>query len=324
MSPLMQDGRVAGVVISAEDITDRKGVERDLRGAKERYERVVEDLPDFICRYRPDLTITFVNLAYAQHLGRPAEELFGTSFLSLLPTVTHRNFTKTVSSLTPSSPVATREIEIFTADGEQRWHLWRDRAFFDDEGGLIEIQSIGQDITERKQMEERLHALSLTDELTGLYNRRGFYTMVEQQMKMARRHRTGVLVLSADVDDLKVINDTWGHQEGDAALVDAANIIRTSFRESDVVARIGGDEFVVFQLSSPETTTEAITARLRRRLDKHNEAKNGGNHLSLSIGIMQFGPDSRLTTDEMLDQVDKLMYERKKEKQTHQQQRLIT
>jgi diguanylate cyclase (GGDEF)-like protein/PAS domain S-box-containing protein len=316
MSPLAQDGRVAGIVISAEDITDRRKAERDLLEAKERYERVVEDLPDFICRYRPDLTITFVNLAYAQHLGRPPEALGGMSFLSLLPTGAREHFGTAISSLTPSSPVATREFHLYSSEGEQRWHHWRDRAFFDDEGRLTEIQSIGQDITERKQTEERLHTLSLTDELTGLYNRRGFYTLVEQQLKMARRHKTGILLLSADLDDLKVINDTWGHQEGDAALVDAANIIRTSFRESDVVARIGGDEFVVFQLSSPETTPEVLTARLHRKLAKHNEARNGGHHLSLSIGIIQFGPDSRLAIDEMLDQADRLMYETKRQRQS--------
>lgn len=89
-------------------------------------------------------------------------------------------------------------------------------------------------------MEEDLHSLSLTDELTGLYNRRGFFTLLDQQIKMANRLKREIFILYADLDRLKLINDTWGHQEGDQALIESATIFKRIYRESDIIACIGG------------------------------------------------------------------------------------
>ncbi|HWR88931.1 MAG TPA: PAS domain S-box protein, partial [Dissulfurispiraceae bacterium] len=189
--------------------------EEALKQAKQRYQRIVEDLPDLVCRYKPDTTITFVNDAYAQFFGKTADELIGTSFLALVPRETHEYILQSIASLTRELPVISMEHEVRAHDGSVRWQHWRDRAFFDETGTMTEIQSIGQDITERKEMEEKLKTLSITDDLTGLYNRRGFYALAEQQMKMARRMKADMVILSADLDYLKEINDTQGHQKGD-------------------------------------------------------------------------------------------------------------
>lgn len=162
----------------------------------------------------------------------------------------------------------------------------------------------------RRKLEEAL----VTDELTGIYNRRGFLTVAEQQLKMARRLKKGVLLLSADLDDLKDINDTLGHKEGDLALVETAKILKKSFRESDVIGRLGGDEFVVFQIENTETTSEILTARLQKNLELHNEKKDRNYKLSISVGIARCDPDCTYSLDEMLIQADKLMYEQKKQK----------
>ncbi|MEJ2323606.1 MAG: GGDEF domain-containing protein, partial [Nitrospirota bacterium] len=90
-----------------------------------------------------------------------------------------------------------------------------------------------------------MRSLSLTDELTGLSNRRGFFNLVDQLLKMAKRMNTVIYMLYADLDSLKSINDVYGHHEGDNILKDVAHILKTTYRESDIVARIGGDEFVV-------------------------------------------------------------------------------
>ena len=151
----------------------------------------------------------------------------------------------------------------------------------------------------------------ITDELTGVYNRRGFLTMAEQQMKTARRLEKGVLLLSADLDNLKTINDTFGHKEGDSALIHAANVLKESFRESDIVGRIGGDEFVVFQMGSTEDTSEKLTERLQKNLDIHNAETGRKYKLSISAGIVRCDSDCTYSLDELLTQADKLMYERK-------------
>jgi diguanylate cyclase (GGDEF)-like protein/PAS domain S-box-containing protein len=313
-SPLLRDGKTSGIIISADDITERKYAEEALREAKERYQRIVEDIPDLMCRFTPDTTLTFVNEEFARSMGMPASALEGKSYLSLMPAETHDAIRKNLLSLTSVTPVLTREHEVVAENGRVMWQFWRDRALFDRSGRLAEIQSIGQDITERKRLEVRLRALSLTDELTGLYNRRGFLAMAEQQMKVARRLKKPTLLISADLDGLKTINDTLGHHEGDLALIEAGRIMRECFRESDIVARIGGDEFVVFQMENEPVDEAVLVSRVQKKLDAHNAQKNGAYALSLSVGTARFGHDTVLSLTEMLDAADKIMYERKRER----------
>lgn len=159
----------------------------------------------------------------------------------------------------------------------------------------------------RKKLEQAM----ITDELTGVYNRRGFLALAEQQIKTARRLEKGRLLLSADLDNLKTINDTFGHKEGDSALIHAANVLKESFRESDIVGRIGGDEFVVFQMRSAEDASEKLTERLQKNLDIHNAETGRKYKLSISVGIVRCDSDCTYSLDELLTQADKLMYERK-------------
>ena len=109
------------------------------------------------------------------------------------------------------------------------------------------IRCIFHDITEQKRMEEELRSLSLHDELTGLYNRRGFITLAEQQCKIADRMKREMMMIYIDLVKMKYINDTFSHQEGDRALIDTANILRNTFRPADIIARIGGDELQLWR-----------------------------------------------------------------------------
>src|SRR5690606_30591217 len=118
------------------------------------------------------------------------------------------------------------------------------------EGSPVEIQGIARDVTERRARERALQSLTIVDDLTGLYNRRGFLTLAERHLKLAIRKKAGLFLLFADLDGLKQINDTFGHLEGDRALVSAAQILRQSFRSADIIARLGGDEFTVFPLEA--------------------------------------------------------------------------
>ncbi len=178
------------------------------------------------------------------------------------------------------------------------------------------MQAIVRDITERKQMEDKLRRWSIHDELTGIYNRRGFFALVDHLLKMVKRENKKVLLLYADMDNLKEINDTFGHQEGDNALIETANILKNTYRESDIIARIGGDEFVVYPAGCSEESIEAVAGRLQEKLDIYNSDKDNGYNLSISVGISCYDPKSPCTIDELLAKADKLMYEQKKLKQT--------
>lgn len=165
-------------------------------------------------------------------------------------------------------------------------------------------------LSQRAAMEHRLRELSMTDELTGLYNRRGLLTMAEHQLKVARRQNKGVLVLAADLDDLKGVNDTHGHAEGDLLLVAAAQLLRETFRDSDIVSRIGGDEFAVLQVANSDDAP-ALTARLQGQIQTYNQEANRACPLSVSVGTAYYPPGTDRSVHEMLAQVDRLMYQQK-------------
>lgn len=184
-----------------------------------------------------------------------------------------------------------------------------------DKDSAIYFDGIIEDITERKQMEEMLHALTLTDELTGLYNRCGFLTLADQQFRIADRLKQQLCLIYADLDNMKWINDTLGHQEGDRALDDTANILRSTFRAADIVARIGGDEFVGLAIETVEKSSDLIMTRLLENLNAFNHQRQRPYKLSLSVGITQYDPEHPSSIEELLKKADNLMYEQKKAKQ---------
>ena len=161
--------------------------------------------------------------------------------------------------------------------------------------------------------EEALLALSLIDELTGLYNRRRFFVLTEQSLKLSIRTKKKLLLLFIDMDNLKWINDHHGHNEGDQALKDFANILKKTFRESDIVARIGGDEFVVL-LESKDENGEIILTRLDENIKHYNAKKSRHYDLSISVGTTQFDPEHPISIDELLSKADALMYAQKRRK----------
>ncbi len=199
-----------------------------------------------------------------------------------------------------------------TADGSYNW--FRDQAVLirNENGEPHEIVGALLDITERKRTEETLRILSLADELTGLYNRRGFFTLAEQQLKIANRMKKKMLLLFADLDNLKWINDNLGHNEGDLALIEIAKILKKTFRESDFIARIGGDEFVVLAVESEEANAEFLTARLLESIRAYNSKRTRNYTLSISIGISRYDPEYPCSIDELLAKADRLMYKQKK------------
>jgi diguanylate cyclase (GGDEF)-like protein len=151
---------------------------------------------------------------------------------------------------------------------------------------------------------------AIMDELTGLYNRRGFFTLVEQQIRVLARMKKTALLIFVDIDEMKRINDTYGHQAGDQALVDSAAILKKTFRESDIVARMGGDEFAIFAIESSDANPESVE-RLERNIRAFNMITQRPFKLSLSLGTMNWSPDSTINLDELLGRADKSMYEHK-------------
>ena len=170
------------------------------------------------------------------------------------------------------------------------------------------------DITHRKQAEAELKTLAITDALTGLYNRRGFIALAEQQLKQAARKKGGLTLLFADLDDLKSINDDLGHKVGDKAIMEVAEIFREVFRKMDIIGRIGGDEFAILVIETRPDYADTIERRLQACLDLHNSGVDRAYSISLSIGLAYYDPETPASLDDLISRADSLMYEEKKKK----------
>jgi diguanylate cyclase (GGDEF)-like protein len=167
---------------------------------------------------------------------------------------------------------------------------------------------------ERHRLQRQLVNLSLTDELTGLYNRRGFFTLAERQLKLSRRDGQGLIVAIADLDGLKQINDRFGHAAGDRALVAMAEILVSTFRDVDIVARLGGDEFAVLVVDADDELEDALRARLETQIEARN-ARPGATHpLSLSLGSARQNLRAPRTIDDLLAKADSALYKSKRAK----------
>src|SRR5512133_815833 len=159
-------------------------------------------------------------------------------------------------------------------------------------------------VSELETANDRLRNLSLTDELTGLNNRRGFMILATGLLKFARRAALPLSLLYIDLDCLKSINDTFGHGTGDAVIIRFARVLTETFRDSDVIGRLGGDEFVVLTIDAAENNLDSIQGRLQKNVDDRNNQATSGYALSFSLGVIQVDKKSSVTMEELLDQAD--------------------
>jgi diguanylate cyclase (GGDEF)-like protein len=163
---------------------------------------------------------------------------------------------------------------------------------------------------EKSMLDREIRSLAITDDLTGFFNRRGFLAAAAQQLKLAHRDRLNVLLLFCDLDDLKGINDSFGHREGDLALVRTADALEATFRDSDLLARLGGDEFAVLAWEASLPDIRTILARLARNLEKAN-ATESRFKLSLSVGVARYDPQYPEPLGELMAKADQDMYKHK-------------
>jgi two-component system, cell cycle response regulator len=164
---------------------------------------------------------------------------------------------------------------------------------------------------ERQQLHAALREMSLVDPQTRLYNRRGLITLARQLFKVADRMKKRVSHIFVDLDGLKVINDTLGHWAGDQALLETTELLKETFRDSDVMARMGGDEFVVLAMENAGADAEMWTRRLQDNLAARNAIADRRYLLSLSVGIAYYDPDAPKDLETLLARADSMMYEEK-------------
>ncbi len=202
--------------------------------------------------------------------------------------------------------IADEEVAVSTVQGGAQEFLVKDELV-----PAVLARSVRHAI-ERHRLLSALRSLSLIDDLTGLYNRRGFADLGEQYLKLARRTARGVTMVFLDLDRFKTINDSLGHHVGDRALMKVADILRATFRRSDIVARLGGDEFAVLALEASGESAELLLDRLRERFQDFNRTSHEPYQLVVSIGMARHDGDARIRLEDLLAEADNAMYEDKR------------
>jgi diguanylate cyclase (GGDEF)-like protein/PAS domain S-box-containing protein len=260
-----------------------------------------------------------VNRSLCELIGYSEQELLDANFQA----VTHAddlrndlaNLYRLMQGETPTCQVEKRYVHRL---GQIVWALNSVSLVRDSDNNPVHFIFQIQDITERKRAEAALQSLSLVDELTGLYNRRGFLAVTEQHLASIRRNDRVPVILYADLDGLKEINDSLGHHEGDRALATAAEIFKEAFRNTDIVARLGGDEFVVLAALDPEEEAESLTRRLQDRFRASNQRGSRAYDLSISVGLAHFDDEESHSIEDLMARADRAMYQDKRRKRSRQ------
>lgn len=165
-----------------------------------------------------------------------------------------------------------------------------------------------------KKAEVIQRELALIDELTGLYNRRGFLSYANHLLALSNRTQRGLMLIYADLDGLKQINDDFGHEDGDKAIMCIAKVLQETFRSSDVIGRVGGDEFVILALEAKAESLDVLRKRIKENLKLAVCNFDSKCELMLSLGIIYYNPEKPQAIEELLKRADTLMYQEKDSK----------
>jgi diguanylate cyclase (GGDEF)-like protein/PAS domain S-box-containing protein len=293
-----------------EDITARKRSEETQRAVEQRFRRLVDTSSEAFIAIDADGNITEWNRQAEATFGWNRQQAVGRRLVDTIIPPSYRDahnegFARYLAS--GEGPVLSTRLELEARHRDGREFPVELTIWALEFGGVVSFNALLHDISERRQHEEELWELALVDELTGLHNRRSFILLAEQAIKEAARANRPLIGLFLDVDNLKTINDTHGHGEGDRALRLVADALRAACRDSDIVGRLSGDEFGIVLPEAQEV--DGLQHRVRSRVAEAAEAVPFG--LTVSIGMARCEPGQQCQLAELFERADQAMYEEK-------------
>lgn len=295
---------------SARDVTQQRKALAELEASKVELKSILDQLPDVL--YRTDMQgiITTISPACFDILGFKREEMLGTDLSDYYSIREDRQ--KIVRAICGADGRAIRvESALRHKNGSIVWVLTNAFVRFDSSGQPVSIEGLARDISERKRMEDQLMILSRTDGLTGTYSRGHFMDRSEEVINMMKRYQRPASMMVMDLDHFKAINDKYGHHAGDLALKAFTNMCQQEIRESDILGRLGGEEF---GLMMPETTlqhAQILAERIRKAATALEITLDDQTIvITVSIGLAELGTEDA-TLDSVMRRADLAMYQAK-------------
>ncbi|MDG4475490.1 diguanylate cyclase [Thiovibrio frasassiensis] len=318
-----QDEEHTFIIAIMRDLTEKITAARELELLRHQQERILNTVSEGIFGLDQENHVTFVNPAALAMLGYEPHDLAALG--NKLHEIVHYHkpdgraypLTDCPIHATGQDGIVRKGTETFWRKNGESFPVRYTATPIQEDYEITGTVVTFADITERKKMEEKLRESAMTDELTSLFNRRGFMTLADKLIKISVRDKNDLLLVYVDFDNLKWINDTLGHSVGDQALIEAATLLQDTFRLADIVARLGGDEFVILCTDNSALGNERnILIRLNETIEKTNRMTNRQYPLSLSVGVGRFEHLSPCSIDDLLRQADQAMYKNKGEKKT--------
>ncbi len=286
------------------------------------YKGVLEEQTEYIFRFLPDGSITYINESFCRFFGKHREDFIGKQWMSIVFPEDLPSVKSELSKLSSDNLIVDIENRVFASNGDLHWCRFIARGFFDVNKNLVEIQSVGRDITTRKNQEDRMRELAFHDGLTQLPNGRMLQDRLNQTLSNKKRSNHFGALMFIDLDNFKPLNDMHGHQAGDLLLIAVGRRLKGCVREGDTVARNGGDEFVVLinKLEGDEKASIAqagiIAEKVRLTLASPYQIsieqgqKTIEHDCTASIGVAVFSGKAR-NTEIILSLADLAMYKAK-------------
>jgi diguanylate cyclase (GGDEF)-like protein/PAS domain S-box-containing protein len=310
-APLVdEDGRIVGIIGSAVDITVQKRSAEEIERSHAELDQIFNTAANGMRVVDRNHTVLRANKTFYSLTGLSEQEVVGKKCYEAFPGLACQSGKCPLAHILANPQRLESEFVKVLPTGRRIECLVTATPYLDANGEVMGIIEDFKDITRYKELEQHLRETAITDELTGLFNRRGFLTFAEKQLGNALRADHDVFLIFADLDNMKEINDVLGHETGDLALVTAAALLRTTFRQADILARLGGDEFAVFLSCKPGTESEqAILARLEANIAQENRRGELPFSVAVSFGVVRLKENE--TLGQLMVRADGLMYDNK-------------
>ena len=281
-----------------------------MKKSEETYKTIFNNLPDIYYETDLDGKIIIINPSITKYTGYKPEECIDKNITLLFTGNKYKSIF--IKTLLEKESISNYEIQLTDKQGKIHHSLISANIIKDSNGNITKITGLIKDICDLKAKTEELYQFATYDELTGVYNRRVGMEFLKQELKKMRRVKTFLSICFIDINDLKIVNDNFGHDAGDNLILAIVEDIKSAMRESDILSRIGGDEFLLIFPGCKLDEVKSIWRRVQKSIKERNKRSDNEYIISASYGFAETNSENILYIDELIQIADKKMYAHKR------------